>query len=274
LTFSLVARDPVSGRLGVAVASCALAVGRAVPWARAGIGAVATQATTHRGYGSRGMALLAEGLPPDAVLARLRDSDPDAAQRQVGMVDAQGRIAVWTGRGCLSACGHLTGDGYSAQGNMLASRSVVPSLVEGYLEADGEFSERLLAGLSAAQEAGGDLRGRQSAALLVVGPDRRAEAWEGVQVDLRVDDAKDPVGELARLLRLQRAYEGSDHEALADQAPEGLRDLHAALAAAQRGDRDTAADALRTLGRRPGWDGWLRRMRTSGKMPGTNSLLD
>lgn len=274
MTFSLVARDPVSGRLGVAVASCALAVGRAVPWARAGVGAIATQATTHRGYGSRGLALLADGLPPDAVLARLREEDPDPSQRQVGMVDARGRIAVWTGRGCLSACGHLTGDGYAAQGNMLTSRSVVPSLVEGYLEADGDFSERLLAGLSAAQEAGGDLRGRQSAALLVVGPDSRAEAWEGVLVDLRVDDAKDPVGELARLLRLQRAYEGSDHEALADQAPEGLRDLHAALAAAQRGDRDTAADALRTLGQRPGWDGWLRRMRSSGKMPGTNSLLD
>jgi uncharacterized Ntn-hydrolase superfamily protein len=274
LTFSLVARDPVTGRLGVAVASCALAVGRAVPWARAGVGAVATQATTHRGYGHGGLSLLADGLPPDQALARLREDDPDPSQRQVGMVDARGLIAVWTGRGCLSACGHLTGEGYAAQGNMLASRSVVPSLVEGYLEAGGDFGERLLAGLAAAQEAGGDLRGRQSAALLVVGADRCAHPWEGMLVDLRVDDATDPVAELTRLLRLQRAYEGSDHEALANQAPEGLRDLHAALAAAQRGDRDTAADALRLLGQRPGWDGWLRRMRTSGKMPGTNSLLD
>ena len=245
-----------------------------MPWARAGIGAVATQATTHRGYGFGGLSLLAEGLPPDAALARLRDRDPDPSQRQVGMVDAQGRVAVWTGRGCLSACGHLTGDGYAAQGNMLASRSVVPSMVDGYLEAAGDFGERLLAGLAAAQEAGGDLRGRQSAALLVVAPERSAQPWEGVLVDLRVDDARDPVAELSRLLRLQRAYEGSDHQALADQAPEGLRDLHAALAAAQRGDRDTAADALRLLGQRPGWDGWLRRMRTSGKMPGTDSLLD
>jgi uncharacterized Ntn-hydrolase superfamily protein len=274
LTFSLVARDPETGRLGVAVATCALAVGRAVPWAQAGVGAVATQATTHRGYGARGLAMLAKGVPPDVVLARLCDQDDAAAQRQVGMVDASGHIAVWSGRGCLSACGHLTGDGFTAQGNMLASRSVVPSLVEGYLDATGDFAERLVAGLAAAQEAGGDLRGRQSAALLVVAGERGEESWEGVLVDLRVDDANDPVRELARLLRLQRAYESSDHETLAGEAPEGLRDLHAALGAAHRGDRDTAAEALRTLRQRPGWDGWLRRMRTSGKMPGTNSLLD
>jgi uncharacterized Ntn-hydrolase superfamily protein len=274
LTFSLVARDPETGRLAVAVATCALAVGRAVPWAQAGVGAVATQATTHRGYGHRGLALLGSGIPAPEVLARLRDEDPDSAQRQVGMIDASGRAAAWTGRGCLSACGHLTGDGYSAQGNMLASRSVVPSLVEGYLTADGDFYDRLLAGLSAAQEAGGDLRGRQSAALLVVAAERRPDPWDGVLIDLRVDDAKDPVSELARLLRLQRAYESSDHETLAAEAPEGLRDLHAALSAAQRGDRNTAADSLRMLSKRPGWDGWLRRMRQSGKMPGTNSLLD
>jgi uncharacterized Ntn-hydrolase superfamily protein len=274
LTFSLIARDPASGRLGVAVASCALAVGRAVPWGRAGVGVVATQATTHRGYGFDGLALLAEGVAPEAALARLRDRDADPSQRQVGMVDARGRVAAWTGRGCLSACGHLTGDGFSAQGNMLASRSVVPSMVDGYLEASGDFGDRLLAGLAAAQDAGGDLRGRQSAALLVVAGQRCEHPWDGVLVDLRVDDTRDPVGELTRLLRLQRAYEGSDHQALADQAPEGLRDLHAALAAAQRGDRDTAADALRLLGQRPGWDGWLRRMRTSGKMPGTDALLD
>jgi uncharacterized Ntn-hydrolase superfamily protein len=274
LTISLVARDPATGRLGVAVASCALAVGRAVPWARAGVGAVATQATTNRAYGARGLTLLAEGLLPEEALDKVRADDPDPSQRQAGIVDAAGRAAAWTGRGCLSACGHLTGDGFAAQGNMLASRSVIPSLVEGYLAATGEFCDRLLAALAIAQEAGGDLRGRQSAALLVVGSERRPEPWDGVQVDLRVDDAPHPVTELARLLRLQRAYENADHATLAEQAPEGLRDLHAALAAAQRGDRATAADALRLLCERPGWDGWLRRMRSSGKMPGTQSLLD
>jgi uncharacterized Ntn-hydrolase superfamily protein len=249
LTFSLVARDPETGRLAVAVATCALAVGRAVPWAQAGVGAIATQATTHRGYGHRGLLLLADGVPAPEALARLRDEDPDSAQRQVGMVDASGRVAAWTGRGCLSACGHLTGDGYSAQGNMLASRSVVPSLVEGYLTAEGDFCDRLLAGLSAAQEAGGDLRGRQSAALLVVSGEPRPDPWDGVLIDLRVDDAKDPVYDLTRLLRLQRAYESSDHEILAAEAPEGLRDLHAALSAAQRGDRTNAADSLRSTRR-------------------------
>lgn len=274
MTFSLVARDPVTGRLGVAVATCALAVGRAVPWAQAGVGAVATQATTNRAYGARGLMLLRDGFTPEEVLEKVRVDDPDPSQRQVGMIDAAGRTVAWTGRGCLSACGHITGDGFSAQGNMLASRSVIPSLVEGYLESRGDFAERLLAGLAAAQEAGGDLRGRQSAALLVVAGERRPDPWDGVLIDLRVDDAAEPVDELRRLLQLQRAYETSDHEVLACDAPDGLRDLHAALAAAQRGDRGTAADALRMLRRRPGWDGWLRRMQSSGKMPGTQTLLD
>lgn len=274
MTLSLVARDPETGRLGVAVATCALAVGRAVPWARAGVGAVATQATTYRAYGARGLSLLADGLRPEEALAKVRADDPDPSQRQVGMVDTAGRTAAWTGRGCLSACCHVTGDGFTAQGNMLASRSVIPSLVEGYQAATGTFGERLLAALAAAQEAGGDLRGQQSAALLIVGPTRRPEPWEDVLVDLRVDDACEPVAELARLLRLQRAYESADHETLANHAPEGLRDLHAALAAAHRGDRATAADALRLLSERPGWDGWLRRMRSSGKMPGTQFLLE
>jgi uncharacterized Ntn-hydrolase superfamily protein len=238
------------------------------------VGAAATQATTNRAYGARGLSLLTDGYTPEEVLEKVRSDDPDPSQRQVGMIDAVGRTAAWTGRGCLSACGHVTGDGFTAQGNMLASRSVIPSLVEGYLEARGEFAERLLAGLAAAQEAGGDLRGRQSAALMVVAADRRPDPWDGVLIDLRVDDAGEPVAELMRLLRLQRAYETSDHETLAHEAPGGLRDLHAALAAAQRGDRLTAADALRTLRRRPGWDGWLRRMLSSGKMPGTQSLLD
>jgi uncharacterized Ntn-hydrolase superfamily protein len=157
---------------------------------------------------------------------------------------------------------------------MLASRSVVPSVAEGYAEASGNLAARLVAALRAGDTAGGDLRGRQSAALIVVSGNRDDEApWDGVLVDLRVDDAADPVGELERLLRLQRAYETGDYELLAQEAPEGVRELHGALAAAARGDRDGARDALRTLRERPGWEGWLRRLRVNGRLPATDELL-
>jgi uncharacterized Ntn-hydrolase superfamily protein len=274
MTFSIVARDPGTGQLGVAVATCALAVGRAAPWARAGVGAVVTQALSQRGYGPRLLARLADGEQAGPALDALLAVDQDADQRQVAGIGPAGPPAAWTGVGCLSACGHRTGEDVSAQGNMLSSRSVIPSVAEGYAEATGDFASRLVAALRAGDAAGGDLRGRQSAALLVVSGTRDDEApWEGVLVDLRVDDAADPVGELARLLRLQRAYETGDYELLAEEAPEGVRELHGALAAAARGDRDGARDALRTLRERPGWDGWLRRLRTNGRLPATDELL-
>jgi uncharacterized Ntn-hydrolase superfamily protein len=278
MTFSIVARDPQTGQLGVAVATCALAVGRAAPWARAGVGAVATQALSQRGYGPRLLDRLAARDAAEDALDQLLAQDPDADQRQVAVVGAAGAPAAWTGVGCLSACGHRTGADSSAQGNMLASRSVIPSVAEGYAEAagdaTGDFAARLVAALRAGDAAGGDLRGRQSAALIVVSGTRDDEApWEGVLVDLRVDDAADPVGELARLLRLQRAYETGDYELLAQEAPEGVRELHGALAAAARGDREGARDALRTLRERPGWEGWLRRLRVNGRLPATEELL-
>ncbi|HEX6754463.1 MAG TPA: DUF1028 domain-containing protein [Mycobacteriales bacterium] len=274
MTFSIVARDPSTGHLGVAVATCTLAVGRAAPWARAGVGAVVTQASSNRAYGPRLLDRLAGGAEPGPALDGLLAADADADQRQVGAVGVRGEPAAWTGVACLSACGHVVRDGFTAQGNMLASRSVVPSLAEGFTDSPGDLAARLVAGLGAGQDAGGDLRGRQSAALLVVSGTRDDEApWEGVLVDLRVDDAADPVGELARLLRLQRAYETADWELLATEAPEGVRELHVALAAAARGDRDGARDALRALRERPGWDGWLRRLRVNGRLPATDELL-
>ena len=274
MTFSVVARDPDTGQLGVAVSTCTLAIGRAATWARAGVGAVATQASSHRAYGPRLLDLLATGTPPGAALELLLSRDADAAQRQVAVVAPGDRPAAWTGGECLSACGHVLRDDFSVQGNMLASRSVVPSLADGYGEATGDLASRLVAGLLAGQEAGGDLRGRQSAALLVVAPARDDEApWDGVLVDLRVDDAADPVAELDRLLRLQRAYETGDWAMLAENAPVGLRDLHAALAAAHRGDREGARDALHALRARPGWEGWLRRLRVNGRLPHTEELL-
>ena len=190
------------------------------------------------------------------------------------MLGPAGPVAAWTGVGCLSACGHRLAADFGVQGNMLASRSVVPSAAEGYAEATGGFAARLVAALRAGDAAGGDLRGRQSAALLVVSGTRDdAAPWEGVLVDLRVDDAADPVGELDRLLRLQRAYETGDYEFLATAAPEGVRELHGALAAAARGDREGARAALRTLRERPGWEAWLRRLSVNGRLPATEELL-
>ena len=274
MTFSIVARDPATGQLGVAVATCTLAVGRAAPWARAGVGAVATQASSQRGYGPRLLAALAAGGTAAGALDDLLAADADADSRQVGVIAPTGPPAAWTGRGCLSACGHRVGPDATAQGNMLSSRSVVPSVAEGHAEATGDFAARLVEALRAGDAAGGDLRGRQSAALLVVSGTRDDDApWEGVLVDLRVDDAADPVAELARLLRLQRAYETGDWQLLAEEAPEGVRELHVALAAAARGDRDGARDALRVLRERPGWEGWLRRLRVNGRLPATDELL-
>lgn len=259
MTFSIVAFDPATGQLGVAVATSALAVGRAAPWARAGLGAVVTQAQTNRTYGPRGLELLDGGMEPWEALDRLTAADPGRQTRQVALVDARGRVAAWTGRGCLSACGHITGDGYSVQGNTLRSRSVVPSMTEAYLTAEGEFAERLVAALRGAEEAGGDLRGRQSAAILVVSGRRTDTPWDEVLVDLRVDDAADPVGELARLVRLQRAYESGDLDALKNRVA-AVPELYTALDAARHRDRERAREALAALRQRPGWEGVVRRM--------------
>jgi uncharacterized Ntn-hydrolase superfamily protein len=274
VTFSLVAHDAADGRLGVAVATCALAVGRSVPWARGGVGAIATQAHTDRAYGARGLDLMADGASPEAALHQLLAEDTDADARQVALVDRHGRVSAWTGGSCLSACGHVTGDGFAAQGNMLASRSVIPTMAEAFVAADGELADRLLAALAAAEDAGGDVRGRQSAALLVVADEPTDRPWDAVPVDLRVDDAAEPVAELRRLFELQRAYEQGDWATLGGRAPGGMRGLYVALDAAHRGDLPAARSALAELRGRPGMNAVLRRMRTAGRLPHAGDLLD
>lgn len=261
MTFSIIAHDPLTRQMGVAVATCALAAGRAVPWAKAGVGAVATQAQTNRMYGARGLQLLESGLSPRDTLDQLLLDDRSPAQRQVAILGATGEVAAWTGGYCLSACGHVTGKGFSAQGNTLASRSVVPSMAEAFTETGGPLANRLLAALEAAEEAGGDIRGRQSAALLVVDAQPTDEPWNAVPIDLRVDDHAEPIGELRRLLEMQRAHEGGDWAALADSAPAGNRGLYIALEAARRGDAAAARNALADLKEQPGMDAMIRRMR-------------
>ncbi|MGH2933745.1 MAG: DUF1028 domain-containing protein [Gaiellaceae bacterium] len=200
MTYSLVVRD--GHQWGVAVQSKFLAVGSVVPWAEPEIGAIATQAYANPRYGPDGLALLREGLSATEVVQRLVQTDDGRAERQVGVVDAHGGSAAWTGPECNHWAGHRTGDGYTAQGNILVGRETVDALAETFEASSGPLAERLLDCLDAAQEAGGDSRGQQSAALLVVERNGGYAQLSDIAVDLRVDDHKRPLEELRRIYGL------------------------------------------------------------------------
>ena len=273
MTFSVVARDALSGELGIAVSSCILAVGRAVPCARPGVGVVAVQARSRRGLGNRLLTGLADGAAPAELVRRAAHAAEDA-DRQIAVLDATGRVAADTGQGSFPVSGHLLGDGFSVQGNMLGSTDVLPAMSQAFTAASGGLADRLLASLTAGQDAGGDLRGRQSAALLVVSGEPVTDEDDGVRMDLRVDDSGDPVAQLRMLRNLQRAYDERDYELLALFAPEGARDLYAALAASQRGDRAAARQALEAMRARPGWSAFLASMAGDSRLAGVQRLLD
>lgn len=275
MTYSVVAHDPRTNELGLAVASCVLAVGGPlVPWSRGGVGVVLTQARPVRSYGVRALAALAEGAQPEQVLDRLLSDDPEPQSRQIAVLDAMGRIAVHTGQSCLPVSAHQVGAGWSVQGNMLASPDVVPAMAMALRDTAGSpLAEQLIAALVAGEAAGGDVRGRQSAAMRIVSTRPSRFEGDGVVVDLRVDDADDPIGQLRVLWHLQRAHAASDWETLSVFAPVGARDLYSALAAAARGDRDTAREALAALAERPGWSDLLSEY-AQGRMPNVRELLN
>ncbi len=208
-TFSIVAHDPADSSWGVAVASKFLAVGAVVPFARAGAGAVATQSLANLSYGEDGLSLMGEGLSAQETLSRLTATDAQREQRQAGIVDAAGGAATFTGSGCMSWAGGLTGKGCAIQGNILAGPQVVQAMAAAFERATGELAERLLAALLAGDRAGGDRRGRQSAALLVVKPNGSYGGFTDRYLDLRVDDHPDPVPELGRLLQLHHLFLGA-----------------------------------------------------------------
>ena len=194
--------DHRNGDLGVAVQSKFPAVGSMVPWAKSGVGAIATQAWINVSYGPIGLQLLESGLSASEVMQRLLTSDPNPGVRQVSIVDAKGHVAVHTGKDCMNWAGHLAGDGYSCQGNILASSKVVESMAHAFETTSGDIIEKLLSALSAGQAAGGDRRGQQSAAILVV---REKGGYEGLTdryVDLRVDEHPRPIDELCRVFRI------------------------------------------------------------------------
>ncbi|HUF08984.1 MAG TPA: DUF1028 domain-containing protein [Rhodothermales bacterium] len=205
-TYSIVARDSVTGEMGVAVQSHWFSVGPIVPWAEAGVGAVATQSFVEVSYGPLGLELMRAGRTAEQALAALVSTDQGEAVRQVAMVDAGGNVSAHTGSSAIFAAGHQVGAGYSAQANLMENPTVWGAMAQAYETSTGDLADRMLAALEAAEGEGGDIRGRQSAAILIVGPERMANSWEGRTFDLRVEDHADPVGELKRLVQLQRAY--------------------------------------------------------------------
>ncbi len=278
MTYSIVGRDETSGELGVAVQSRAFGVGMCA-WALPGVGAIATQAFTERGYGPRGLDLLAAGDPPAEALARLLETDEQRDFRQVAFLAADGQTAAHTGAGCIPDCGHTERPGVSAQGNMLASPAVWHAAADTFGETEGPLSERLLAALDAAEEAGGDFRGRESATLVVVSGDPGDAPWQRV-FDLRVDNHAEPLQELRRLHAIAAAYrrrrgidEQTDLEEEVDVAQAaGLPDdqvaLTAAMVAVARGDLDEAAARLRPVGDSdPRWHETLERYVRLGHLP-------
>ena len=273
MTFSVLAHDPETGDLGIAVSSCILAVGRVVPCARPGVGIVAVQARSRRGLGTSLLTGLAEGSTPAELVRRAAHAAEDA-DRQIAVLGAGGAVAADTGQGSFPVSGHLLGAGFSVQGNMLGSTDVLPAMSRAFAAAHGDLPDRLLAALTAGQDAGGDLRGRQSAALLVVSGYPATDEDDGVRTDLRVDDSGDPVAQLRMLRNLQRAYDERDYEMLALFAPEGARDLYAALAASRRGDRAAARTALEAMRARPGWSAWLASMAGDARVAAVSRLLD
>lgn len=275
-TYSIVARDAPSGQLGVAVQSHWFSVGSIVSWAQPGVGAVATQSLAEPAYGPRLLARLAVGARPADALDQLLGEDDGARFRQVAAVDGEGRVAAHTGHGCIEHAGHTEGEGFSAQANMMRSPAVWPAMAAAFEGADGPLARRLLAALDAAEEAGGDARGRQSAALVVVGPD--GEPWQR-SVDLRVEDHEQPLGELRRLLDLHDAYElategddlvgegrhaeaGERYREAAELAPRNHELLFwSGLAIAQGGALDEGAERVRrAIQTHPGWAELLLRL--------------
>ncbi|RXI96722.1 DUF1028 domain-containing protein [Anaerobacillus alkaliphilus] len=233
-TFSIVGFDPKTEELGIAVQSKFLGVGAVVPWAKAGVGAVATQSYANTTYGPRGLELMAAGKSAQETIDILTSDDEDRSLRQVGIVDGKGNAATFTGEKCFDWAGGIAGKHFAAQGNILVSEATVKAMASTFEETTGTLAERLLAALDAAQEAGGDFRGKQSAALLIVKEEGGYGGYNDRSIDLRVDDHPDPIKELIRIYELQQLYFSKPTE-------EDVIDI----------DEDTLVDisnALQTLG--------------------------
>jgi uncharacterized Ntn-hydrolase superfamily protein len=292
-TYSIVARDPATGELGVAVQSHWFSVGSVVSWAEAGVGAVATQSFIDPGYGPLGLSLMRAGRSAPDSLKALLGGDAQREVRQVGMVDAQGRAATHTGSLCIPAAGGQLGQEYVVQANLMDKPSVWPAMARAFEAARGDLAERMLAALDAAEAEGGDIRGRQSAALVVVKAHASGRPWADRVFDLRVEDHPQPLGELRRLVRLQRAYNhmtaGDDCTALSDWvcaereygAARALEPAHAEMAfwygvaLATAGKLDAARPLFaQSFADDPRWRELVRRLPDVNQLPKDPRLLD
>ena len=229
-TYSIVARDRDTGELGVAVQSHWFSVGSLVAWAEAGVGAVATQALVNTSFGPRGLNLLREGKSAPEVVEQLLQTDDGRNVRQVAVIDSKGRVAAHTGSRCIAEAGHIIGDDFSVQANLMLNDTIWPAMAAAFERSEGPLPERMVVSLEAAQAAGGDIRGRQSAALLVVKGQATDQPWIDRAIDLRVEDHPQPVLELKRLLQVFRTYEY----------------MNQGDAALERDDADSALSAYRT----------------------------
>jgi uncharacterized Ntn-hydrolase superfamily protein len=228
-TYSIVARDPATGELGVAVQSHWFSVGGVVAWARPGVGAVATQSVAEIAHGPNALDRLEEGLGAQGAIDAVLAPDEQARYRQLGVVDAAGNAASHTGDGCIPYASGFVGEGFACQANMMGPSGVADAMAEAYVAHEGDLAERMLAALLAAEATGGDVRGRQSAAMLIVPAE--GERWRA-RIDIRVEDHADPLAELTRLLRLARAYEmaGEADELVAEGAHQRATELYLAAA--------------------------------------------
>lgn len=287
-TYSIVARDEATGQLGVAVQSHWFSVGSSVTWAEAGVGAIATQSFIDPAYGPRGLALMGSGLSAEQALAALTEVDSGRDVRQVAFVDSQGRVGVHTGARCIQSAGHHSGNGYSVQANMMLNDRVVPAMAQAYEAAEGPLAERLLQTLEAAQAAGGDIRGRQSAAILIVKGETSGRPWADKVMELRVEDNPEPLHELRRLVQLHNAYEhmnagdvaveendieraAAEYSAAAALAPDNLEVVYwQAITLATNGQVEEAKPLLtRVFAADQNWIELTRRLFKPGIIPDT-----
>ena len=293
-TFSIVARDPATGEMGVAVQSHWFSVGSIVTWAEAGVGAIATQSFVDPGYGLRGLDLMRGGVAAPDALDQLVAADAQRDGRQVAMIDASGRVKAYTGKSAIAAAGHIVGDNFSAQANLMANDRVWPAMAKAFESTKGDLADRMLAALEAAQSAGGDIRGRQSAAILIVKGKSTGRPWAGADrvFDLRVDDAPEPIVELKRLIRLQRAYGHANHgdelmtekkveealgeyKAAAALAPEILElpFWHAVTLASIGREAEAAPIFTAVFAKEPVWADLMPRLPAAGLFPDDQALI-
>jgi uncharacterized Ntn-hydrolase superfamily protein len=293
-TYSIVARDPATGEMGVAVQSHWFSVGSIVTWAEAGVGAVATQSFVDPGYGQRGLELMRKGVAAPEALQQLVAKDAQRDGRQVAMIDASGRLSAYTGKSAIAAAGHHVGRDFSVQANMMTNATVWPAMATAFESTKGDLADRMLAALEAAEKAGGDVRGRQSAAILIVKAKSTGRPWAGADrvFDLRVDDNPSPVEELRRLIRLQRAYAHAnrgdelmteqkvdlalkEYEAASKLAPEivELPFWHAVTLASIGREAEAAPIFKAVFAKEPIWAELLERLPAAGLFPNDPALI-